>query len=128
MHRPWTGTERAAPKVAAVTMPTRRPVYGPGPTPTTIPVTASSVRPSLGEHPVHCGQQQLAVAAGVDLVGPGDDGLAVVQGDGDSGGGGIQSEQQHVTSLRRGVGRPVRALASAGGAAGGADRVLRSAA
>ena len=101
MHRPWTGTPSASPKVAAVIRPTRSPVYGPGPTPTTMPVTASSLQPGLGEDPVDGGQQQFPVPARVHLARLGDDGRPVVQGDGDGGGGGIQSEQEHANSLRR---------------------------
>ncbi|GGT61187.1 hypothetical protein GCM10014713_63270 [Streptomyces purpureus] len=38
--------------------------------------------------------------AGVDLTGLGDDGLTVVEGDGDGGCGGINGEQEHANSLR----------------------------
>ncbi len=43
------------------------------------------LQPGLGEDPIDGGQQQLPVAAGVDLARRGDDGLAVVEGDGDGG-------------------------------------------
>ena len=74
MHSPCTGTPSAEPKVAAVTRPTRSPVYGPGPTPTTIAGDGVELAPGLGEHPVDGGQQQLPVPAGVDLARLGDDG------------------------------------------------------
>ncbi|BBC35960.1 hypothetical protein SGFS_072540 [Streptomyces graminofaciens] len=41
------------------------------------------------------------MATRVDLARRGDDVRAVVQRDGDGGGGGIQSEQEHANSLRR---------------------------
>ncbi|GHF47590.1 hypothetical protein GCM10010359_57210 [Streptomyces morookaense] len=49
----------------------------------------------LREDPVDGGKQQLTVPAGVHLTRLGDDGVAVVEGYGDGGGGGIKSEQQH---------------------------------
>lgn len=45
----------------------------------------------LGQHPVDGGQQQLAVPARVHLAGLGEDAGAVVERDGDGGGGGVKS-------------------------------------
>ncbi|CAK7281680.1 conserved hypothetical protein [Streptomyces misionensis JCM 4497] len=55
----------------------------------------------LGEDPVDGRQQQLPVPARVHLARRGDDVRSVVQGDGDGGRCGIQSEQEHANSLRR---------------------------
>ncbi len=57
--------------------------------------------PGLGEHAVDGREQQLPVPARVHLARRGDDVRAVVQRDGDGGGCGIQSEQEHANSLRR---------------------------
>ena len=54
----------------------------------------------VGEHPVDGGKEQFSVPAGVHLTRRCDDGGAVVQGDGDGGRCGIQSEQEHANSLR----------------------------
>ena len=43
---PCTGSVRARASVRAVTRPTRRPVNGPGPTPTAMPVSALTVTPA----------------------------------------------------------------------------------
>ncbi len=66
----------------------------------------------LGEHPVDGGQQQFAVPAGVDLAFLGEDAGAVVDGDGDGGGCGVQSKQQHATKTTARPRVPRRVLPS----------------
>ncbi len=59
------------------------------------------VHPGRPQDPVDRGQQQFAVAPGIDLVGLGQDGGAVVDGGGDGGGSGVEREQQHGSRLDR---------------------------
>ena len=51
------------------------------------------------KHRLDAGHQQLALTVDADLGGLGEHLLAVVQGDGDSRGGGVEGKQKHAFSL-----------------------------
>ena len=114
------GDAEAKAKVRPVTMPTRRPVNGPGPMPTTTSVTSPGVAPAAASTRAMRGARCSACAAGVERRTLGDDRRAVVQGDGDGGRGGVDREQQHAVRLPHQ--RSSRAAASAGSRARSAHR------
>lgn len=66
------------------------------------------VHAGLAQHLLDGRQEQLAVAPGVHLVRLGEDGVAVVDGGRDGGGGGVERKQQHGSKVRGSAGPAVR--------------------
>ena len=93
VHTPTTGTFKAKPMIRAVTIPTRSPVYGPGPTPTATLVRSPRADRGVCEHTSDPWGQQLAVAKRVDHRRLCDDVFPVVEGDSDRGARGVEGEK-----------------------------------
>ena len=96
---PCTGTPSASASVRAVTSPTRRPVNGAGPVPTTTAVSVGAVDPGLGEHLGDHRRRAARRAGAARVRACGKQGAVVVgERDGD-GGGGVEGENGHGVSL-----------------------------
>ncbi len=91
MHRPWTGTPSADPKVGGGHQADPQPGVRSRAHADHDVADLVELEAGLGQHPVDGGQQQLAVPARIHLAGLGEDAGAVMERDGDGGGGGVKS-------------------------------------